>query len=216
MRKQTLLNDWADENSFSSGSPHLMTPDSEIIPIIFTHLTSSKLSHNSVVNSQRAFCNKWRESLQNARAAICFNFIALVKQKEWKRKLLVWMNSKLLFSLRSNECRSSVWTVNKINRLRNQSTHSWEIKGTKHLFSEATARWSNYLLSLTALFFPVLVSLLCWFGFSFGLLSSITPATIIFPLKISFIRLPFDESRHDRLFPSRFTFFFGSEVESDT
>lgn len=120
-----------------------------------------------------------RESLQNARAAICFNFIALLKQKEWKRKLLVWMNSKLLFSHRGNECRGNVWTVNKINRLRNQSTHSWEIKGKKHLFSQATARWSNYLLSLTALScLLVLVSLLCWLGS----LSSI-PATIFFHWK---------------------------------
>lgn len=44
------------------------------------------------------------------------------------------------------DLRCSVWTVNKINRLRNQSTHSW-----KGIYSAtATARWFTYLLSLCA------------------------------------------------------------------
>lgn len=80
--------------------------------------------------------------------------LLLVKQKKEKSKdgkFSCWMNSKLLFSLCTTMYwQSSVWTVNKINRLRNQSTHSWEIKEKKHLFSQATARWSGYLLSLCA------------------------------------------------------------------
>lgn len=65
-------------------------------------------------------------------------------EEDEEKSFLFAMNSKLPFA--SPGLRCSVWTVNKINRLRNQSTHSW-----KGIYSAtATARWFTYLLSLCA------------------------------------------------------------------
>ena len=58
---------------------------------------------------------------------------------------------------------SSIRTVNKINRLRNQSTHSWEIKG-KNIYSGKRQRADpTFTLTPCWLFLlrRVLVSLLC-------------------------------------------------------
>lgn len=120
-----------------------------------------------------------------------------------KKSFLFAMNSKLPFA--SPGLRCSVWTVKKINRLRNQSTHSWK----SIYLATATARWSNYLLSLCAFFFlfrcllrrvlvsPTLLKLSAALhnnGFVIFFL--------LFPLKNRgdrFISMPFDECRPDRL-----------------